>query len=305
MRSALLNRTRRLRSLLPLAMVLAASPGCGPAESQSSPTPSSPEDQLIGALCDGLAGCCSTEKFAFNRAGCEGKARTVLESRKPSSSGSVLDTAAVTRCANEVRQAIGQCKPTPTTGACAQLYVGTVATNKACIESSDCAAVNGAEVYCANVCYARHRGALGDTCQGTCQNSLCSYDMDPGVDHAVCNIEDNLACINGKCAAAPSAGQACANGRCANGFRCTAALSCVAEAAVGADCSNAPCVAGAYCGDNICAAQLPAGSECSRTGNKSCLSGSCSVFVNNIQTCAGSSDSSTWSAAACAGNPSF
>jgi hypothetical protein len=230
----------------------------------------------------------------------------MLESRKPSNSTAVLDSAAVTACASEVRAAIGQCKSTPTDGACGRLYVGTIATNASCSETSDCAPVTGAEVYCATVCYARRRGALGAACQATCADSICNSDGDPPVDATACYLADGLGCVSGKCAPAPTAGQACANGLCANGAKCNGStLVCVAEAAIGSDCSNGPCVAGAYCRSSVCAAQLPAGAECSATGNNSCLSGRCSVFSNNGQTCAASTDTTRWNAAACAGDPSF
>lgn len=289
-----------------IAMALAAIISCSPAKNESSSTPSSAEGTLVAALCDGLASCCSTEKFTFDRAGCESSALTMLESRKPSSSTAVLDSAAVMACATEVRAAIGQCKPTPTAGACGRLYVGTVATNGSCIEATDCAPVIGAEVYCATVCYARRRGALGDACQATCGDLICNSDGDPPVAATACYLADGLGCVNGKCAAAPTAGQACANGICAKGAKCHGGtLVCVAEAAIGGDCSNGPCVAGAYCHSSVCAAQLPAGAECSATGNNSCLSGSCSVFTNNAQTCAAGADTMRWNAVACAGNPSF
>jgi len=296
------RRLRIIKWAMPIVLVLSTGLGCGPKDDPSSSSAGSPEEQLIKGLCDGLASCCGSTKLTFDRAGCESQAQLTLSSRKPSSSSkAVLDTAAVTECASQARQAIGQCNGVPKDGACGRIYVGTLATNASCTEDEECAPVSGAEVYCSGVCYAKRRGAPGDICQADCQDASCSP---PSVDHTSCYAEDGLVCVNGKCANAPTAGQPCPNGQCAKGAKCSAGnLTCVAEAAIGQACTDAPCVAGSYCDNAVCAAQLAGGAVCTR--NAACLSGLCSEFVNNNLTCAAAHTAATWDAAACAGKPNF
>ena len=299
MQSFVANRLRIIKGASSIALVLTGL-GCSPKDDAGSPPSGSPEEQLIKGLCDGLASCCGGAKLAFDRAGCESQAHLTISSRKPTSSKAVLDPAAVTDCAAQARQAIGQCSAVPKDGACARMYVGTVATNASCTESEECAPVSGAEVFCSGVCYAVRRGALGDACEADCQDASCT----PSAARTNCSAEDSLACINGKCANAPTAGQPCANGQCAKGAICTLAMSCLAVAAIGQACTDAPCVDGAYCDKGgVCAPKLAGGAVC--TLDPSCLSGLCNVFVNGNQTCAAARSTATWDAAACAGKPNF
>ena len=202
------SRLRIIQGASSIALVLSAGLGCSPKDDAGSPSSGSPEEQLIQGLCDGLASCCGGAKLAFDRAGCESQAHLTISSRKPSSNKAVLDTAAVTECAAQARQAIGQCSAVPKDGACARMYVGTVATNASCTESEECAPVSGAEVFCSGVCYAVRRGALGDACEADCQDASCT----PSVARTNCSVEDSLVCINGKCTNAPTAGQPCTSG---------------------------------------------------------------------------------------------
>jgi hypothetical protein len=242
-------------------------------------------DRTVSSYCEGLRACCQSRGMAFSAAGCDAGLRQGLaENGSICEPGTTYDAAAVGACLQQAESYIASCgsagSSMPTV--CNRMCVGSQPLGAACNSSQQCAQPASGEVICSytssgqGICTPWVHGQLGQGCQGSCRQTLCSMSSVPaGADGGVANTTTCYA---------------------EDGLYCASNWTCQNLVAVGGPCSSSEdCVEGTYCPAGVCTAQKAAGAAC--TSYDECL-GSC-----DGTTCAGNATSGfDVTAALCAGN---
>ena len=300
-----------------LAGFMAVAASCSPGKENSANeggtggTDTDPMATLVAALCDGLGECCSTRQHAFDRAACEAAATTEMERRQPTGGAPVWHPEVVGECADVLRTSLSVCDGIPFESICDNVYSGTAPTGSPCSFASDCAPVSGTLVSCLDkTCAVERRVTLGGTCNAPCSEKSCpDYSRevaDAGHQILRCDEDAGLACVNGVCVLLPADGEPCLGGSplCAPGHHCVAGdLLCVADAALGEDCSDRACAEGSWCSDSTCVAPLQTGEPCYKA--EQCQSGICDFDETETEKYCLPASEGEWDAAACAGDVSF
>jgi hypothetical protein len=253
---------------------------------------------VAAAICDGLGSCCRSAGFPFDDAACRNQWVTGMSSEAPTSTAVSYDANVAGECVASLRPYVAACgtAPTPTTDACARIYVGTKPEGAACQSDEECARPAQGFAYCNDgaitsadagtsstpVCVVEGpevHGTVGQGCSMTCttdgsgescgaSGSFGSADggsptPTPGV---ACFTNDGVYCSPSyTCQRMAEVGGACDLGGCVRGAYCdSTSRVCVALGQPGAACSGQTCVDTAFCGTaGVCEAKKANGEPCS------------------------------------------
>jgi hypothetical protein len=277
-------------ALLPLGLGLAW--GCSGSATDSRSAGPVPEDRFIGelvaAICDNVAACCTANGFEYDADGCRRTLSSLYGQAfpAPGAPGVVYDASVAGECiALAARIAESCAEPTGRTNACTSAYVGMRKAGEACTLDLECAAPPGGTADCATdsttgaqTCQSRPRGKSGDACHATCtersNGRSCSLHSDRD-GSAECYTNDGLFCesTTQACTALGAIGASCTGfDECVSAAFCDSGI-CVARIALGESCVehcatgtcsyDDPCVAGAYCEGGSCVPRKSAGAPCS------------------------------------------
>lgn len=287
---------------------------CGGSTS-SSGSPVQKEDfstQASDALCDSLAGCCSTAGLPYDGAACRAGFAALL-APQASNPKIAYDATAGGGCVAALR-GLGCAPLDGVREPCGNVFAGTVPNGGPCSSSDECAAPAGGRAFClGGQCHAEPRGAAGDACSSTCTESGSSTSCagfggvasggadggtSPGGDLARCYTNDGLTCgPSDTCEKVPALSEPCTFGGCGENAFCDqsgAAGVCAARRDVGGTCNGFDeCVTTAFCdtASRKCATKKADGTTCQsglECQGGSCRAGACAAKVlATASSCAG------------------
>jgi hypothetical protein len=279
-----------------VGVVMGCVMACG-GSTASSGSPVQKEDfsaQATAAVCDVLAGCCSTASLPYDGAACRTGFAAQLAPQL-SNPKVAYDPTAGGSCVAAIR-GLGCAPLDGARGPCSTVFAGTVPSGEPCSSSAECATPAGGHASCmGGQCHVEPRGKSGDTCSATCTESgsstSCSFSgvaaqsgaADGGVGPvsttpgpARCYTNDGLTCgPSGTCEKIPALSEACTFGGCAADAFCDQGR-CAALRDVGGTCNSFDeCVTTAFCDTTArtCAAKKTNGASCDT--ELECQSGSC------------------------------
>jgi hypothetical protein len=267
-----------------------------------------PEDQLLrayaAAICNNIGSCCEVEGFVHDQNKCGEVVLEELELPNTADGRVVYDANAAGACVRATAEAAKNCREIFAVE-CDDVFKGTLAPGEACTSSIECASAGVDEVRCeyeSKVCVVSPRGAVGDGCGATCNETEsggieCSGSggstggPEPGP--ADCYKNDGLACgADYKCTPLAGLGEPCSYDGCVEGATCGAGGVCVALASVGEPCEwFDSCVDTAYCGpEQVCSSRKADGAACGDYDEcqNACVEGTCRKEpIVSAELCAG------------------
>jgi hypothetical protein len=241
--------------------------------------------QLVNAECGLSAACCAKAgQPTPHESACRTTVIQGLASVQPflDQGQAVLDEAKVRRCVALLASIQSSCDPAPyagMSGACENLFAGTVPEKGRCEGGNTCAHGAGAGAIClrnlnsdagvdVGICAPLIYGKEGDDClltldDGSGGSVSADFSGDPG-DIVACRRDDGLKCDSSTHTCTKLAGKdgACVSDECSSDFECVA-QKCVARMGLGEACSpDAPCRKEWACDNGKCTFSLTDAANC-------------------------------------------
>ena len=257
---------------------------------------------FVDAVCDNLGPCCQKSGLKYDAAGCKAVGMEEFASDfKPDLPNTLYDAAAAGKCVAAVKNAATTCSDFDGIDElCSRILKGTLPEGATCTEDEECAAPANGRADCDYAidaqngkCVVQARGKLGEGCSDTCTESASSISCSGGSGgasssgNATCYTNDGVYCDGtctpviplggaceyegcvtgafcnqGKCAAIPGAGSACANGYdCAEGHYCDEKQICQKQKALGQPCASSDECSTNECDGTTCVVESPVSTE--------------------------------------------
>ena len=240
---------------------------------------------IVRRRCEQAARCCETAAYAFDESLCleHGGNLTLGALESEAANAADFERAAADLCLAWYAGP-GQACEAAMPVECFETLQGRQGPDELCTWAPECADGDGF-AHCADQnavglgrCVQFTRGAIGDPCEWTCENTgdECSRQIDPEhpdeVSGHFCSRADGLTCAydTRECVAIPVEGDDCSVRSCAPGFSCDLDTTrCRRLPAVGDPCPDRDCDA-AVCVDGVCVPPPGPGEACDPEAWSSC-----------------------------------
>ena len=252
-----------------------SSPGSGDSAA-SSGAPIAESDlrqRLIDAVCSGLADCCQSHGYAYDRQACMDAVDLEFSDMVSSADRYAYNATAAGACIQGVRNTVAACGDMDDVAECEAVFTGTLPEGATCDGDSVCAAPTGGVAVCTyssdgdlGTCRPLARAAQGEACAASGQDGDW-YEVMDTASGGICFREDGLFCENfDTCQPLRAVGDACSYyDDCVDGAVCDSSSdTCVAISAVGGPCDyDGHCVEDTYCATDLtCQPLQGAGAAC-------------------------------------------